>query len=164
MSTAASGEPANRTREAFAHLEREIGLLLRRSRAISARLAREVHPDLDGASYGLLALLQDAGPLRAADLVARLGLDKSTVSRQVTSLVSLGLVTRTPDPDDARAQVLAPSPEGSARLARIREARRARWESDLGDWPPEDISTLAGLLARFNAVREREAREAAPGD
>jgi DNA-binding MarR family transcriptional regulator len=160
MSAEASGGPAGGTREAFARLEREIGLLLRRSRAISARLAREVHPDLDGASYGLLALLQDAGPLRAGDLVVRLGLDKSTVSRQVTSLVSLGLVTRTPDPDDARAQVLAPSPEGSARLARIREARRARWEADLGDWPREDIATLASLLARFNDVREREAREA----
>jgi DNA-binding MarR family transcriptional regulator len=162
VSAGSSGEPAGGSRDAFARLEREIGLLLRRSRAISARLAREVHPDLDGASYGLLALLQDAGPLRAGDLVARLGLDKSTVSRQVTSLVSLGLVTRTPDPDDARAQVLAPSPEGSARLARIRDARRARWESDLGDWPAEDIATLASLLARFNDVREREARETPP--
>jgi DNA-binding MarR family transcriptional regulator len=162
MSAEAPGKPEEVTREAYTRLEREIGLLLRRSRAISARLAREVHPDLDGASYGLLALLQDAGPLRAGDLVARLGLDKSTVSRQLTSLVSLGLVTRTPDPDDARAQVLAPSPEGSARLARIREARRARWESDLRDWPPQDIATLASLLARFNDLREREARESAP--
>ena len=64
--------PATRTRPS-SRLEREIGLLLRRSRAISARLAGELHPDLDGAAYGLLALLQDAGPLRASDLVARLG-------------------------------------------------------------------------------------------
>ena len=103
--------------EAYVRLEREIGLLLRRSRAISARLASELHPDLDGAAYGLLALLQDGGPLRASDLVARLGLDKSTVSRQVASLVDLGLVDRAADPDDGRAQVLTPSAEGSARLA-----------------------------------------------
>ena len=50
--------------EAFVQLEREIGLLLRRSRAISARLAGVLHPDLDGADYGLLALLEDTGPLR----------------------------------------------------------------------------------------------------
>ena len=140
--------------EAFVHLEREIGLLLRRSRAISARLAREVHPDLDGASYGLLALLQDAGPLRAADLVARLGLDKSTVSRQVSSLVALGLVDRAADPGDGRAQVLTPSAEGSARLARIRDARRARWEEDLTGWPAEDVATLAELLGRLNRLGE----------
>jgi DNA-binding MarR family transcriptional regulator len=146
--------------EAFVRVEREIGLLLRRSRAISARLARELHPDLDGAAYGLLALLQDAGPLRASELVLRLGLDKSTVSRQVASLVDLGLVDRAPDPDDGRAQVLTPSPEGSARLARIREARRARWEADLSDWPQDDIRALGDLLNRLNRIGEaREAQE-----
>ncbi|MGY1886133.1 MULTISPECIES: MarR family winged helix-turn-helix transcriptional regulator [unclassified Blastococcus] len=144
--------------EAFVSLEREIGLLLRRSRAISTRLARELHPDLDGAAYGLLALLQDAGPLRASDLVARLGLDKSTVSRQLSSLVELGLVDRAADPDDGRAQVLRPSAEGAARLAGIRTARRARWESDLADWPAEDVATLAVLLERLNRIGE--AREA----
>jgi DNA-binding MarR family transcriptional regulator len=143
---------------AYVRLEREIGLLLRRSRALSTRLAAELHPDLDGAAYGLLALLQDAGPLRASDLVARLGLDKSTVSRQVASLVDLGLVDRAPDPDDGRAQVLTPSAEGAARLAGIREARCARWEADLSDWPTEDIATLGELLGRLN--RLGEAREA----
>jgi DNA-binding MarR family transcriptional regulator len=146
---------------AFVCLEREIGLLLRRSRAISARLARELHPDLDGAAYGLLALLQDTGSLRASTLVTRLGLDKSTVSRQIAHLVDLGLVDRAPDPDDGRAQVLTPSAEGSARLSRIRDARRARWESDLADWPPEDVARLGQLLGRLNRIGEaREAEEA----
>ena len=53
-------------------------------------------------------------------------------------------------------QKLAPSPEGSARLARIREVRRARWASDLADWSPDDVATLGALLARFNRVREHE--------
>ena len=144
--------------EAYVRVELEIGLLLRRSRAISARLSRELHPDLDGAAYGLLALLQDTGPLRASDLVGRLGLDKSTVSRQVSSLVALGLVSREADPADGRAQVLSTSPEGAARLSRIRDARRARWEADLADWPAEDVATLGALLARLN--RLGEAREA----
>ena len=155
MSDPASGIDAH---EAFVRLEREIGLLLRRARAISARLAGDLHPDLEGAAYGLLALLEDAGPLRAGDLVTRVGLDKSTVSRQISHLVDLGLVERAADPVDGRAQVLTPSAEGSARLARIREARRARWEADLGDWPPADVARLAELLARLN--RLGEAREA----
>jgi len=146
--------------EAFVALEREIGLLLRRSRALSARLAGQLHPELDGAAFGLLALLQDAGPLRASDLVARLGLDKSTVSRQVASLVGLGLVDRSADPDDGRAQVLTPSAEGAARLAQIRTARRERWESDLGHWPASDVATLAELLHRLNRLGEAREREA----
>jgi DNA-binding MarR family transcriptional regulator len=153
---------ADEQREVYGHLEREVGLLLRRSRAISARLARELHPDLDGAAYGLLALLQDLGPLRASELVLRLGLDKSTVSRQVASLVALGLAIREADPADGRAQVLRTSEEGTARLTRIREARRARWEADLADWPTEDVARLGDLLARFN--RLGEARDSADAE
>jgi DNA-binding MarR family transcriptional regulator len=149
--------------EAFVQLEREIGLLLRRSRAISARLAGELHPDLDGAAYGLLSLLQDTGPLRASDLVARLGLDKSTVSRQLAHLVDLGLVDRAADPVDGRAQVLTPSSEGSTRLARIRDVRRARWERDMSDWPSSDVATLADLLHRLNRLGEAREAEARAG-
>jgi DNA-binding MarR family transcriptional regulator len=154
-------DPTPDPHEAFVRLEREIALLLRRARAISTRLAGELHPELDGAAYGLLALLQDTGPLRASDLVARLGLDKSTVSRQVAKLVDLGLVERTADPVDGRAQVLTPSAEGTARLSRVRKARRARWEADLSHWPAEDVAVLGELLGRLN--RLGEAREAEAG-
>jgi DNA-binding MarR family transcriptional regulator len=154
-------DPTPDPHEAFVRLEREIALLLRRARAISTHLAGELHPELDGAAYGLLALLQDTGPLRASDLVARLGLDKSTVSRQVAKLVDLGLVERTADPVDGRAQVLTPSAEGTARLSRVRNTRRARWEADLSHWPAEDVATLGELLGRLN--RLGEAREAEAG-
>ena len=155
-------ERSSHPQEAFGRLEREIALLLRRVRVISQRLAGELHPDLDGSAYGLLALLQDLGPLRAGDLVTRLGQDKSTVSRQVAKLVELGLVDRTADPVDGRAQVLTPSPEGSARLARIRAARRSRWEADLSDWPTDDVATLAELLARLNTIGEAREAEDVP--
>jgi DNA-binding MarR family transcriptional regulator len=148
---------------AFVVLEREIALLLRRSRAIQGRLAGQLHADLDGAAYGLLVLLDDAGPLRASDVVARLGLDKSTVSRQVASLVALGLVDRAADPDDGRAQVLSTSPEGHRRLSRLRDARRERWEADLAGWETTDVATLAQLLGRLNRLgEEREAESTRP--
>ena len=136
--------------EAVQRLERELGLLLRRARALSARTAAQLHPDLEPAALGLLALLQDEGPLRASDLVVRLGLDKSTVSRQVTNLVDLGLVDRAPDPDDGRAQVLTPSATGTERLAAIRAARRAHLRAELADWPVDDIASLGELLGRYN--------------
>lgn len=143
---------------AYVMLEREVALLLRRARAIHGRLASELHRGLDGAAYGLLVLLDDAGPLRASDVVTRLGLDKSTVSRQVASLVDLGLVDRAADPDDGRAQVLSTSEEGHRRLSEIRDARRSRWETDLADWQTRDVATMAELLGRLN--RLGEAREA----
>src|SRR5215211_1816393 len=116
-------ESAPDSHAAYVALEREIALLLRRSRAIQGRLAGELHQDLDGAAYGLLVLLDDAGPLRASDVVGRLGLDKSTVSRQVASLVELGLVDRAADPDDGRAQVLTPSVKAPAPRPPFRKPR-----------------------------------------
>jgi hypothetical protein len=62
---------------------------------------------------------------------------------------------------DGRAQVLSPSAEGTARLERIREARRDRWAADLADWPTADVATLAELLGRLNRIGE--AREAEAG-
>jgi DNA-binding MarR family transcriptional regulator len=78
--------------------------------------------------------------------------------------VDLGLVDRAPDPVDGRAQVLTPSAEGAARLARIRDARRARWEDDLSDWPTDDIVALGDLLGRLNRIGEAREAEAAEGD
>jgi DNA-binding MarR family transcriptional regulator len=147
--------------EAYVRLEREVALLLRRARAISGRLAGELHRDLDGAAYGLLVLLDDAGPLRASDVVVRLGLDKSTVSRQVASLVELGLIDRAADPGDGRAQVLSTSAEGHRRLSEVRDARRARWEADLADWDTADVAVLAQLLGRLNRLGEAHEAEAA---
>jgi len=144
--------------EAYVRLEREVALLLRRSRAIQGRLAGKLHSGLDGAAYGLLVLLDDAGPLRASDVVVKLGLDKSTVSRQVASLVDLGLVDRAADPDDGRAQVLSISAEGHRRLSQLRDARRERWEADLADWDTTDVATLGDLLGRLNRIGD--AREA----
>ena len=153
VTTTTTASPAA-IRAAYVDLEREVALLLRRSRAISARLAGELHRGLDGSAYGLLVLLDDAGPLRASELVSKLGLDKSTVSRQVSSLVHLGLVDRAADPDDGRAHVLSTSAEGHRRLSEIRDTRRARWESDLAHWPSDDVATLAELLGRLNRIGE----------
>ena len=91
--------------------------------------------------------------------MARLGLDKSTVSRQVASLVDLGLVDRERrTPTTAARRCSRRRREGAARLAQIRDARRERWEADLGDWPAEDVATLAELLHRLNRIGEAHAR------
>ncbi|MFE6855640.1 MarR family transcriptional regulator, partial [Streptomyces sp. NPDC057674] len=46
----------------FLALERELAVFLRRARAQSGEMAREVHPELEPAAYGLFVRLDDAGP------------------------------------------------------------------------------------------------------
>lgn len=60
-----------------------------------------------------------AGELNLKDLAARLGLDNSTLSRTVESLVRDGLADRTPSREDRRATVIRLNEKGRAALDRI---------------------------------------------
>lgn len=151
--TRAAGATASRADNAAVEaLELELAVLLRRARAFSAQIAREVHPDLEPGAYGLLVRLAATGGERLTDLAAAFGVGKPTVSRQVAVLERLRLLERTPDPDDARAQVLRLSPDGAARLESARSARRERFRGLLARWPETDVESLARLLQRFNGL------------
>lgn len=131
-------------------VERELALLLRRARSTSGTIARELHPDLGAAAYGILFNLQQTGGARTTDIAAYFGVGKPTISRQVGLLERLGFVERVEDPDDRRAVTLRLTDEGSARLVEAQEARRARLRAALDSWPREDLETLGRLLHRFN--------------
>ncbi|GGM10902.1 transcriptional regulator [Streptomyces fumigatiscleroticus] len=139
----------------FLALERELTVLLRRARANQGEMAREVHPDLEPAAYGLLVRLDECGGQRATALAAYIGVGKATMSRQLRALEDLGLVAREPDPADGRAWLVALTEEGHARVSRVREARRERYARRLADWDPREVSELARLLHQLNRSTER---------
>ena len=132
-------------------LDHEIGLLLRRIRRGIAERAVQVHPELNATSYSLLTTLAEFGPRRAADLAELFAMDKGTVSRVVHQLAELGLVDRSPDPDDGRASILSVTAEATRRLGLMHERTRELFGERLADWAAEDIEDLAIQLARFNA-------------
>ncbi|MEU5240059.1 MarR family winged helix-turn-helix transcriptional regulator [Streptomyces lydicus] len=153
--TAANGEPTG-VDHVFLALERELAVFLRRARASSGELAREVHPDLEPSAYGLLLRLADAGAQRATDLAGFFGVGKATMSRQLHALEKLGLVAREPDPADGRAVLVRITDEGRARFTRVRNGRRAQYARRLASWDRGEVSELARLLHRLNAEQEGE--------
>ncbi|MFF8915190.1 MarR family winged helix-turn-helix transcriptional regulator [Streptomyces sp. NPDC015032] len=139
---------------AFLVLERELAVFLRRARASSGEMAREVHPELEPAAYGLLVRLESAGRQRATDLAAYFGVGKATMSRQLRALEDLGLVAREPDPADGRASLVRLTAEGLARYRGVRDARRERYVRKLADWDRAEVAELARLLHHLNARAE----------
>lgn len=131
-------------------LERELAVFLRRARAFSGELAREVHPELEPAAYGLFVRLEDGGPQRATDLAAFFGVGKATISRQLRALENLGLITRAPDPADGRASLVHLTPQGRDRFGLVREARRAEYVRKLAAWDRAEVAELARLLHQLN--------------
>ena len=138
-------------RQSLRHIEQEVGVLIRRVRRVIGERARAVHPDLQPASYLLLAHIAEVGPVRASELVEEIGIDKGAVSRQVQHLSTLDLLTRTQDPEDGRASLLAVTDDGRSRLDSVRRDRSERFGQKLGDWSDDDLAALAGQLARYNA-------------
>ncbi len=136
-------------------IESEVGVLIRRVRRVVAERAQEVHESLHPATFVLLNHLADHGPLRATALVEHLAMDKASVSRQVQHLLDLGLVDRSPDPDDGRATLLSVSDDGQRRLRDVASHRRKLLDERLGDWGENELATFADDLARYNATLDR---------
>ncbi len=133
-------------------VERELTALFRRIRSFSFAVAADVHPGLEPASYGLMGVIHDAGSLRGSDLVERLGLDKSTISRQVAQLVALGLAERIPDPDDGRARRVQLTERGTSELSTLRRERHRRLQVNFAGWSDGDLQELGYWLTRLNAT------------
>jgi DNA-binding MarR family transcriptional regulator len=141
--------------ETMRALEHEMGVLVRRIRRLIAERARMVHPDLSPVAYSMLMALNDSGPRRASDLVDLFSIDKGAVSRQVGALIDLGLIERSPDPEDRRAAILAITDEGGRRLSTIADMRRREVGERLSGWSEEDLAGFVTALARYNNALER---------
>lgn len=135
-----------------ADIEQELVTLSRRVRAFHTRIATQVHPGLEPAAYGLMALLHDTGPLRGSELVERLGLDKSTVSRQVAQLVALGMAERVADPEDGRARVVSLTERGAEQIQQLRAKRHHMLNERFADWSPGELDELVCWLHRLNEL------------
>jgi DNA-binding MarR family transcriptional regulator len=106
------------------------------------------HPNVDHTHFPVLFHLA-AEPRRVSDLAGCVYADVSTVSRQVTHLVDLGLVDKSPDPRDGRVQILRLTDTGRTAIAEI-TAVRGRWLGMvMADWSQPDARQLLGLLSHL---------------
>jgi DNA-binding MarR family transcriptional regulator len=145
-------EPGTTRADLLGGLEQEVGVMIRRIRRVIGERARSVHPDLQSSSYLMLTWLHQHGPQRSSAMAGALGIDKGAISRQVQHLLDLGLVDRTPDPDDGRATLVSASAVATTRMSEVNDDRR-RWLDDrLGDWPDSDLSEFVRMLSSYNAA------------
>ncbi|MDT0342349.1 MarR family winged helix-turn-helix transcriptional regulator [Streptomyces litchfieldiae] len=136
-------------------LQHELAVFARRAEQTRLGGLGPARNSMDRAAYLLLSRLDQEGPTGVKALAAGMGIDSSTVTRQVAPLVDSGLVSRTADPADGRAVVLRLSPLGNDRLAEVRSSRRALVSMLTEDWTEEERAGFCALLTRFNAAISR---------
>lgn len=130
-------------------IEQQLFTLLRRTQAIHIGTASgEV--ELERSSYGILRLLADDGPQRLGAIALAFRLDPSTITRQVQTVVRLGLAEKSVDPSDRRASVLTLTEQGAHAVAEVRNHRRQMLDALLAQWSPEERAEFQRSLQRFN--------------
>jgi DNA-binding MarR family transcriptional regulator len=136
-------------------LERELGVLIRRVRRVIGERARAVHPDLQPASYLMLAFLDEVGPQRSSVVSEKFNVDKGAISRQVQHLCDLGLLVREADPADGRAMLISASPDAVRRLDAVDRDRRRWLDEQLAAWTEGDLRDFVSGLERYNHALDK---------
>ncbi|HEU4701947.1 MAG TPA: MarR family transcriptional regulator [Conexibacter sp.] len=114
----------------------------------------EISPTLAAA----LATIEREGPLTPSALAEHERIQRPTATRVVARLDEMGLVTRTPDPSDARASHVALTRTGATLLKRIRTRKNEYLARRLRELTPAEQATLAEAAAILERLLERSER------
>ena len=121
------------------------------SRSLFARQAAAAGVGLTQPSYALLRALIDNGPLAMGALARSTHMDMGMATRQVTSLVDAGLVTRNPDPADLRVALVTVTSQGRRVAGKLLGVRIGHLQRALADWTEAELDQFDRFLTRFVA-------------
>jgi len=136
----------------------EAASVLRRAvMGLGRRLRAERPPDsLSATKLALLGHLYRRGPTAGVALAELERIQPQSLTRVLADLVEEGLISRRPDPDDGRRQLLEITPDGRAALTgdmQMRDAWLAKaMDSELSDAERELLRTAAKLMERLADV------------
>jgi DNA-binding MarR family transcriptional regulator len=106
-------------------------------------------PGLSIAMWRVLAVLSDDGGQRQIDLAAKTSIDVSTLSRVVTRLVKMGLVTRTRSATNSREVVVRLTSKGVAVVTEAIPKAIAAERTAIAGVPAKDLAVVRRSLRRM---------------
>jgi DNA-binding MarR family transcriptional regulator len=106
-----------------------------------------------------LATLERLGPMRPGDLATRLQITAASMSRLTEVLGQGGWITRTADPADRRACLLALSGHGTETLAELRRENARDLAADIGTLSREQEQALRAALPVLALLADRHLGE-----
>jgi len=127
---------------------------------LSDRIGQELSeaglPEL--AWYDVLARLDESSePLRPRDLLCRVAVTKSGLTRLLDRIESAGLIERRSCPSDRRGTWLAMTAEGGDTLAAMKPIRDRAFSQHLaGEVTPEEAEAVSEVLNRVSASVRNE--------
>ncbi|MDQ6657477.1 MAG: MarR family transcriptional regulator [Actinomycetota bacterium] len=137
-----------------------LAVVARLNRWATSRAALPV-PFAQARLIGMIDLL---GPARVSDLAAADHCSQPTMTNQLHRLADAGLVTRTPDPQDARAVLISLSDTGSAALLAARRARGAAIEPYVASLSKDKLKKLSDAVTALRLLMDELPMHPAPAE
>lgn len=114
----------------------------------------------------VLGVIATEGPVRPAQIGARLNMPPSTVTRHVQALEDAGHVAIQADPQDQRTCLIEITDAGRAESDALTKTGNAVVSQVIAEWSTDDLRTLTDLLRRlmndWNTRHQAARRDATP--
>jgi DNA-binding MarR family transcriptional regulator len=118
------------------------------------RLRQEAGTELSPSMTAALSTVERHGPMTPSELAARERIQRPTATRVLARLEEMGLLQRTPDPQDRRSSLVTATPAAVELLAELRTRKTAFLAERLERLDADDRATLdraADILERMLA-------------
>jgi DNA-binding MarR family transcriptional regulator len=116
------------------------------------KIGRATKRDMSRSAASVLGTLRDQGSRRVTELAAAEAVAQPTMTTLIGRLERDGLVTREPDPSDARAVRVAVTAEGLERLQQLRAERAALMDAALADLETAERDALRAALPALDKL------------
>jgi|ERR1700678_726214 DNA-binding MarR family transcriptional regulator len=114
------------------------------------------------ATLGILGAVAARPRIRPSDVALHLGVNQSSVTRQMQKFERLGLVKLQADPSDGRSCHIVLTTAGRAEMRRLTSIGLDRFALFVKDWDARDVRTLARLLKTFEHSKSAAAGKRPP--
>ena len=121
--------------------------------------APRVNAALDAGAYPTLFTIARLGPVGISDIASLVHSDVSTVSRQVSSLVSHGFLAKQSDPSDGRASLVSLTDAGHDVLGHVQHVRGTWFQGLLDDWESDEAHEFTTHLPPPVEALDRNLRD-----
>jgi MarR family transcriptional regulator, lower aerobic nicotinate degradation pathway regulator len=140
----------NAAAEAY-RLEDQIGFVLRRAHQRASGIFAAVMGDfgVTPTQFAALAKLDDLGAVSQNELGRLTAMDPATIWGVVSRLAKRGLVTQSPDPNDARLVMLTLTDKGRDDVRAMKTVAAEVSRQTLQPLTDEEAATLLSLLRRI---------------
>jgi DNA-binding MarR family transcriptional regulator len=133
-------------------LGEQLNALISASHALNVKAAARFDSSLQPAAFHIIRWLYSYGPTSAAVLAESTAMDRSSVSRLVKQLESLGYVKKDASPDDGRRFLLSLTEVGKQKTISALKEKESAFYERISNWNNAELHEFIKMLRSFNGL------------